>query len=96
MKRIRASEGPSVIVDRRVSMHLMMQPDVAAKFLNDPVLTDQGVTSRMLLLCPETTMGSRFHRDPSSEALATVEKFTASIEAALARPLPIRDGTRTN
>lgn len=93
-KRVRSLDGASTIANRRLAMHLMVQPDVAAQLLNDPVLRDQGLASRMLVTFPATTMGTRLHRDPSAEALATVTRFTARMTAALSLPMPIRDGTR--
>jgi hypothetical protein len=93
-KRVRSTDGASTITDRRVSMHLMVQPDVAAQFLNDPVLKDQGLLSRLLVTAPETTMGTRFSREPASAALAILARFTAQMTAAMARPMPLRQGTR--
>ena len=58
-KRVRSVDGAHAIVDKRLTMHLMVQPAAATQFINDPVLRDQGLVSRMLVTFPETTMGTR-------------------------------------
>ena len=58
-KRVRSGDGATTIPDRRVSMHLLVQPDVATQFLNDRLLRDQGLLSRLLVTSPATTMGTR-------------------------------------
>jgi hypothetical protein len=93
-KRVRAQEGASTIADKRVSMHLMVQPEAAARFINDPVLRDQGILSRMLITCPTTTMGTRLHRDPSAKALSAIIQFNNRMSSVLALPYPLREKTR--
>jgi hypothetical protein len=44
-------------------MHLMAQPGVAGDWLSDPRLTDQGLTSRVLVTAPDSTAGTRFWRE---------------------------------
>ena len=47
VKRVRGGDGVVILPGRRVSMHLMAQPDAAARWLSDPVLADQGLLSRL-------------------------------------------------
>lgn len=93
-KRVRSLDGAHTIANRRLAMHLMVQPDVAAQLVNDPVLRDQGLVSRMLVIYPVTTMGTRLYREPSAEALVTVASFTARMSAALSLSMPLLAGTR--
>src|SRR5215470_17211839 len=46
IKRVRAGDGVMVLSGRRIALHLLAQPDVAASLLSDRVLTDQGLLSR--------------------------------------------------
>lgn len=52
IRRVRAGDGASILPGRRLSVHLMVQPDVASILLNDRLLTNQGLLSRMLITAP--------------------------------------------
>ena len=62
IKRIRAGDGSAVLPGRRLALHLMAQPDAAARMLSDPVLMDQGFLSRLLVCSPQSTAGTRFQK----------------------------------
>jgi hypothetical protein len=62
IKRVRVTDGVSVLPGRRLAVHLMMQPDVASMLLSDPVLKDQGFLSRILAASPVGIAGTRFQR----------------------------------
>ena len=65
IKRVRAGDGTSVLPGRRVGIHLMAQPDVAAIMLSDRMLLSQGLLSRCLITAPESMSGTRVWREPS-------------------------------
>jgi hypothetical protein len=92
LRRVRVSDGATILRRRRVSLHLMAQPDVASGFLTDPVLADQGLLGRVLVTAPETTAGTRFYRDASPGADAAVRRYGARLLALLERPLPLAEG----
>ncbi len=48
----RGGSGGRLLYNRRLSMHLLLQPGVALDFLNDSTLIDQGLFSRMLVSYP--------------------------------------------
>ena len=58
--RVRAGDGSSVIAGKRVSLHLMAQPEAAGRFLSDPTLRDLGLHGRILMSAPPPKAGSRF------------------------------------
>jgi Protein of unknown function (DUF3987) len=62
IKRVRAGDGTLVLPGRRVAMHLMAQPDVAAIMLSDRMLLSQGFLSRCLVTAPESISGTRIWR----------------------------------
>jgi putative DNA primase/helicase len=93
-KRVRSLDGAHTIANKRLAIHLMAQPDVAALLVNDPVLRDQGLTARMLVTYPTTTMGTRLHRAASPESLSAIAAFNDQMTQTLAIKLPLRDGTR--
>ena len=49
IRRVRAGDGASVLPGRRVAVHLLAQPDVAALMLADRLLVGQGWFSRILV-----------------------------------------------
>lgn len=95
-KRVRSGDGAHIIADKRIAVHLMVQPDVAAQLVNDPVLRDQGLVSRMLVTFPETTMGTRLHHDPAPASLIELARFNARMTTALALPYPLREKSRND
>lgn len=94
--RVRSLDGVSIMVGRRVSAHLMMQPGVADGFLGDGQLADQGLLSRLLLAAPDSTAGTRFEsgRTVKPESTAALEAYNAALSALLEAPLPLAEGQR--
>ncbi len=93
IKRVRAGDGTTILPGRRVSMHLMVQPKVASTFLSDRVLSDQGLLSRLLVVSPETTSGTRFYKEPQIDSDEKLRTFNDLIESILDIPLSVREGT---
>ena len=90
--RVRAREEPKVLNGRRLSVHLFVQPDVAFRFVSDPVLRDQGLLSRFLIAFPDSRMGERkFVRELGLDHVTAQVRFGARLKELLARPLPTRD-----
>ena len=92
IKRVRAKDGVTVLVGRRLSMHLMVQPEVAHLLLGDPLLADQGMLSRYLVTAPETRSGKRFFREPSPDARLKLMAYERQMHEILALPLPLASG----
>jgi hypothetical protein len=78
--RIRSIDGCSVLPGRRVAMHLMVQPDVAAMWFGDSLLIEQGILTRVLLTAPEPASGTRMWR-----AYARKRRGHKALRRALAR-----------
>jgi hypothetical protein len=85
---VRAGEGASILAGRRVAMHLLVQPGVAATLLGDALLGDQGMLSRLLVSAPATAMGTRIWRDPPASAEHGLARYGARILELLERELP--------
>jgi hypothetical protein len=56
--RVRSGDGVIVLPGRRHTVHLMLQPNIAALF-GDGMLAEQGLLSRVLATAPES------HRHPN-------------------------------
>ena len=94
IKRVRALDGFTMLHDRRVAMHLMTQPDVAAIWFSDPLLVEQGLLSRVLLTAPELASGTRTWGEPASESDASMKRYGARLLDILEQPLPLAEKMR--
>lgn len=88
IKRVRGGDGIQILAHRRVSMNLMVQPGMAAAFLGDTVLQDQGLFARFLVASPASRMGRRLFREPTHEETLALTSHTAAVKRALSLPLP--------
>jgi hypothetical protein len=95
IRRVRAGDGAAILPGRRLAAHLMAQPAVADIWLRDRLLAEQGLLSRLLLSAPDSTMGTRFWREGSTEADQAIARYGARMLSILETPLPIA-GSRPN
>ena len=58
IRRLRAGDGITDLPGRLLALHLMVQPDVAAVFLSETILRDQGLLSRLLVAAPRPLLES--------------------------------------
>jgi len=79
VKRVRAGDGAAILSGRRLALHIMAQPDAAARMLSDAVLADQGFLSRFLVCAPASNAGRRFQREPLPSSRAALEGYKAKI-----------------
>jgi hypothetical protein len=82
---LRGGEGLSVLLGRRVCLHVLVQPVILSKLLADPLAQGQGLLARCLIAQPETLAGSRLYRDCNPLASAAVIRFNKRIESLLLR-----------
>lgn len=62
LDRVRATDHEHVVLyGRRLSMHLLVQPDVATRLLGKPLYRSQGFLARWLIAAPESLAGTRLH-----------------------------------
>ena len=92
VKRVRA-DGVIILPGRRVAMHLMVQPGVAARLLRDASLADQGLLGRILATAPDSTAGTRFWREPKPASEAALRHYDARLLTILEAPPPLAPGT---
>lgn len=92
IRRVRAGDGTMILPGRRVALHLMMQPGVAARLLSDRDLLDQGLLSRMLVCAPASRAGTRMWREPSAAAVDALETYHERLGEIHEAPLPLREG----
>ena len=92
IRRVRAGDGVAFLPGRRLTSHLMVQPDVAALMCSDPLLTDQGFLSRMLVSAPESASGTRFFHAENNASAEALHRYEARLTEILSWPLSLADG----
>lgn len=94
IKRVRAGDGTMILPGRRLSLHLMAQPEVSDQLINDSLLVSQGLISRCLVTAPASAAGSRYFSPPSDKAKSDLADYHSKLRELLNHPLPITEGTR--
>jgi hypothetical protein len=94
-RRVRGGDGASMFPGRRLTMHLMMQPDVSTLLFQDQLLLGQGILSRILPTAPESAAGKRMPRPEREETGEAIKKYGSLLLKILERPLPLAAG-KTN
>jgi putative DNA primase/helicase len=92
--RVRGGDGCTKLYGRRVSLHLMVQPEVSQLMLSNPVLIGQGLLSRCLVTWPESTAGTRPYCEEDLSASKEIADYNALMKRILETPLPLADGVR--
>jgi hypothetical protein len=93
LDRVRAGEGALKLYGRRMSFHLMAQPDVASSLMGSSQAQDQGFLSRCLVTMPPSTVGTREYRDVNLNTLPEIQRFHSCILTLLQRPPSVEDPT---
>jgi len=95
LDRVRARDAENItLYGRRVSMHLMAQPEVAALMLGNPLYRAQGFLARWLVAGPTSRAGTRFHDPTRPNVLedSRIQRYLrASSELLLRAPNVDRD-----
>lgn len=94
IKRVRAGEGLTVLLGRRLSFHMMIQPEIARKLLGDGELRGQGLLSRLLVTAPKSLAGTRFFRPVQPQSETDLEAFGRRLYRIMSSALPMDPETR--
>ena len=92
--RVRSGDGAAILPGRRLAMHLMVQPNVAALFLADGLLAEQGLLSRVLASAPESAIGTRSWREASQDSDLAIKAYGKRLLDILEMPLPLAERKR--
>ncbi len=78
--RTRGAKGESYeLVDRRLSLHLMMQPIVAQGIFSNEMMRHQGILARCLVAMPKSIQGTRAHRASNVEESQILQGYSDHI-----------------
>jgi len=88
IRRTRSGDGHAILYNRRMAMHLMVQPIVARALMADPMANETGFTARFLCSEPPSTIGTRLYERSirDDEKLAT---YSARATQILRSEMPI-------
>jgi putative DNA primase/helicase len=86
------SDGLSILLGRRVALHVMVQPVLLRALLSDPLAQGQGLLARCLIAQPESLAGTRMFRDTDPSASHEVQAFHGHMRELLRRPPNLMDG----
>ncbi|MDG1456936.1 MAG: YfjI family protein [Pseudoprimorskyibacter sp.] len=101
IKRTRAGDGSITLNDKRLALHLMVQPIIAENFLCDSLAVGQGFVPRMLICHPKSTIGHRSiaqgPRKPevSEQDAMALDNWNQRIGQILSIEMPSWDGDKT-
>jgi hypothetical protein len=91
ISRVRAGDGTFLLDGRRVSFHLMAQPNVAQMLLSNSELMEQGLLSRCLDTFPCSTAGHRFYKEININNCPEMSRYKSRMTEILNCPLPTGD-----
>lgn len=100
IRRVRRGDGVQEFRNKRLAIHLQVQPDVASIMLTDRLLIAQGLNSRFLVTAPDSLAGTRLWKEAS--AGSDMQAYNDHIKTLLGqkpvgdfRDLPLSIGART-
>jgi hypothetical protein len=94
ISRMRGGDGTSLIYDKRVNMHIMIQPVISQMLFGDENLRRQGFLARCLAVYPKSLAGYREAREPIEEDLIAIQAFQDRIKDILTSPLPLLENSK--
>lgn len=94
ISRVRGGDGATLLYGRRVSMHLMAQPQVAQRLLGNSLMIDQGFLSRCLTVWPNSTAGTREYQAVNLRTAPAMMKYESRILEILQTQPPLAEGKR--
>lgn len=85
--RARSMVGESLrAYDRRLSLHLMLQPYLALQLLSDPLLQGQGILGRCLMTWPTSLAGQRSYQAVDLSKDAALKRYHHRLSALFYQP----------
>ncbi|WP_455913765.1 YfjI family protein [Pseudomonas syringae] len=85
--RARSMIGESLrAYDRRLSLHLMLQPYLAMQLLSDPLMQGQGIMGRCLMTWPTSLAGRRSYQSVDLSKDAALQRYHHRLAALFQQP----------
>jgi hypothetical protein len=87
--RVRVGDGSGSYYGRRLSLHLMVQPTVAAMLLADPLAREQGFLARCLISYPKSTAGNRKYVEADLSSNLEYQAYAERVNELLVQEWPL-------
>ena len=87
--RIRSTEESSLLLGKRLSVSIMIQPVLMPLWFGDPMLKAQGLFSRFLVISPRAMAGTREYVDADVYETAEYQTYETLTNNWLALPFPM-------
>lgn len=87
--RVRGGDGLNIIYNRRLSMHLMIQPVLSPNLFGNRLISGQGFASRCLCCYPSTEIGNRLYKAEDLSKDVNIILYYDRMNAILGRVLPL-------
>ncbi|MBL8081966.1 MAG: DUF3987 domain-containing protein [Candidatus Obscuribacter sp.] len=94
LERVRSTDEFTVVRDRRLSVHLMVQPSVIQDTLSDELINKQGLLARFLTAFPKSTIGDRPYKKVDLSQDQAYEVYCKQMESHLGTPPRLAQGTQ--
>src|SRR5262249_39238396 len=91
--RTRGGDGNILVYGKRLSSHLMMQPEVSDFLFGNSLLTAQGILSRCLVARPESKIGYQLYQEANVYQHTAMKRYFARLLDILEAPFPLAEGT---
>jgi len=92
--RTRGGDGNMLLYGRRVSVHLMIQPEISNMLFGNQMLIGQGLLSRCLVCYPPSNIGNRPYCETNLSETPAMRSYFARLMAILETPLPLSEDTQ--
>lgn len=89
ISRVRSGDGAVLLVGRRVSFHLMCQPQISHMLLSNSLLLEQGLMSRCLCSYPGSTVGTRKYKDTNLTESSDMKRYFSYMQEILSTPFKV-------
>lgn len=83
-----------LLYGRRVSVHLMIQPEISNGLFGNRLLIGQGLLSRCLVSYPASNIGNRPYREASLTDTPEMGRYFARMMGILETALPVEEDTQ--
>ncbi len=89
--RTRAHDDTFTMYDRRLTVHLMAQPIITDKLFTNPLLKQQGIFARFLVVHSQSLAGQRAYQAGDFRESCEIQAFHQRIDALLNEPVKVEE-----
>ena len=89
ISRSRSGDGETVLYGRRLTFHLLVQPEVAKEFITRPMVQTQGFMGRCLVCYPESNIGKRRYCQKNVLEQPNFKYFAHRLFEIIGKELPL-------